>query len=177
MIGTMADSTPDRSTSLRSPGKVRLAEIRDVPDLVALRRRMFESMGTLTGDDAWEAVAAELFARELASGRLVAGLVDDPDGGDRAVASGVVMFECRLPAPGRTATTKAYISSMSTEPEWRRQGFARQILDRLVAVCEQRGVHAVELRATDDGRPLYESFGFEADIGMPLLRRYVAPDG
>ena len=169
----MSNSSTDDTLSHRTPGTVRLAIARDIPDLVALRRQMFESMGR-PADAGWEAVASDLFSRELLTGRLVAAVVDSPDGSDQLVASGVVMFELRLPSASSHATTKAYISSMSTYPKWRRRGFGSAILQRLIEVSEARGAHVIELRATEDGRPLYEAAGFDVDAGMPLLRRYLA---
>lgn len=170
----MSNSSLDDTRSHRTPGTVRLAIARDIPDLVALRRQMFESMGRLAaGDAGWEAVATDLFSAEMLSGRLVAAVVDAPDGSDQLVASGIVMFELRLPSPSSHATTKAYISSMSTYPQWRRRGFGTAILERLIEVSESRGAYAIELRATEDGRPLYDAAGFDTDAGMPLLRRYM----
>lgn len=146
---------------------------RDIPELVRLRRLMFESMGTLTDDSEWEELAASAFTREMQSGRLVAAVVDEPNGADRLVASGVVQIELRLPSPGKLKTAKTYICSMSTEPEWRRRGFGSAILQRLIEVSDSRGAHVVELRATDEGRPLYEAAGFDAGAGYPMMRRYL----
>jgi GNAT superfamily N-acetyltransferase len=134
---------------------------------------MFDAMGRLTGDDGWESVAREVFEGEMGAGRLVAAVVDAPDGSGHLAASGVVQFEARLPSPDRTSRTKAYLSSMSTDPRWRGRGYATDVLALLMTVCEEHGAHAVDLHATDQGRPIYERAGFSEPADYPALRRRI----
>ncbi len=54
----------------------------------------------------------------------------------------------------------AYVASMGVDPAHRRAGIARAMMERLVENLEREGVAAMLLDATDDGAPLYESFGF-----------------
>jgi ribosomal protein S18 acetylase RimI-like enzyme len=146
----------------------RRAESSDAPELVRLRRLMFEAMGQDASDHEWEAVAIDLVATEMHAGRLCAAVVDAPEHG--LAAGGIVQFEARLPSPGRPFTTKGYISSMCTDPTWQRNGLATQIFRLLMAECQDRGVAVIELYATPSGRPLYEKFGYTVRTGSPAMQ-------
>lgn len=54
----------------------------------------------------------------------------------------------------------AWIGMVLTRPEYRRQGLARRLIEDAIATAERRGLRTLKLDATDEGRPLYESFGF-----------------
>jgi GNAT superfamily N-acetyltransferase len=150
-------------------GKARFATAADVDELVRLRRLMFEAMGVDATSGAWQAAAALTFATEMDAGRLVAVVVDAPDGVGLA-ASGVVQFESRLPSPERQGMVKAYISSMSTDPRWRRRGFASAVLALVLEECRRRDVVVAGLHATESGRPVYERAGFLPRAGYPEMR-------
>jgi len=53
------------------------------------------------------------------------------------------------------------ILNMYTEPAFRRQGSARQILETVIVWCRDEGFRSVYLHASGAGRPLYELLGFE----------------
>jgi ribosomal protein S18 acetylase RimI-like enzyme len=55
---------------------------------------------------------------------------------------------------------EAYILNVYTRPEARRMGLARALMDRLVEAARAAGARRVWLRASADGRLLYESMGF-----------------
>jgi hypothetical protein len=56
----------------------------------------------------------------------------------------------------------AGISLMATAPGRQRQGMGRALLSHLIAAYRRRGVDRFHLGATEAGRPLYASLGFEA---------------
>lgn len=66
---------------------------------------------------------------------------------------------------------EAYIMSMYTAPAHRRKGIATTILNKLVALAEERGIKVIELHATKDGEPVYRQNGFKDHI-EPTLRLY-----
>lgn len=161
---------PRRRQTTHTGGDVRLATLADVAELVRLRRLMFEAMGLDTRDDGWQHGAAEVIDRDLRAERLVAAVVDAPDGSGGLAASGIAQFGAHIPAPTNPTTTRAYVSSMSTDPRWQRRGYGTRVLDRLMDLCRSRGVGVVELHATDAGRILYERVGFVPRPGAPEMR-------
>jgi GNAT superfamily N-acetyltransferase len=61
------------------------------------------------------------------------------------------------------------ILNVYTQPENRRMGSARRLMDTALAWCSLHGVSAVILHASDDGRRLYESLGFKPTNEMRIL--------
>jgi GNAT superfamily N-acetyltransferase len=57
---------------------------------------------------------------------------------------------------------------MYTEPEARRRGTAKQLLEVLLDWCRTAGFCAVSLHASPAGRPLYETAGFQPTNEMKL---------
>jgi len=57
-------------------------------------------------------------------------------------------------------TRLAWIGMVLTRPEYRRQGYARELMEDLIVRAEARKIRTLKLDATDEGRPLYESLGF-----------------
>jgi len=65
----------------------------------------------------------------------------------------------------------AGIWTMATPPEHQGKGMGRALLTRIIADYRQAGVERFFLVATEAGRPLYESIGFEAvaDLSMWVM--------
>ena len=66
---------------------------------------------------------------------------------------------------------RATILNMYVDPEFRRQGIARQLMQTILDWCRQQNFAAVYLHASKEGRPLYESLGFEPTTEMTLKLR------
>lgn len=67
----------------------------------------------------------------------------------------------------------AGISLMATPPEHQRQGMGRALLTQVIEDYRSRGVERFHLSASEAGRPLYASLGFEpiAELSAWLLDR------
>src|SRR4051812_42823286 len=126
-------------------------------------------------DQEWaDLCRAELTDRLSTGDVLVAMVVDAPDGQGLA-SCGVGVVDLRLPAPGRLSTRIGHVSSMCTDPQWRRRGYAAAVLDAIVAWLREQGCGRVELAASDDGLPLYQQMGF-VEAPNPSLRRRLDQD-
>jgi GNAT superfamily N-acetyltransferase len=53
------------------------------------------------------------------------------------------------------------IYAVGTSPGWRRLGFARALVEHVMADARHRGARTASLQSTEMGRPLYESLHFE----------------
>jgi mannose-6-phosphate isomerase-like protein (cupin superfamily)/GNAT superfamily N-acetyltransferase len=160
----------DIGVAASSTNRTRFAVDNDVDEIVRLRRLMFEEMGLDTSSDGWEEVARDVIRREMAGDRMVAVVIDSPTGAGDLVASGIVQFDIGLPGPGIESSGRAYISSMSTDRDWRGRGFAGEILTALLGECDRRGVTVIGLHATPQGRSIYERHGFQPRGGNPEMR-------
>ena len=58
--------------------------------------------------------------------------------------------------------------NMYTEPEHRRQGLARRLMEAMIDWTRREGYAALFLHASEAGRPLYKELGFEPTNEMHL---------
>lgn len=80
--------------------------------------------------------------------------------GSRWIAAGSVSFYRIMPTYHNPSGKKAYIMNVYTHPDYRRKGIAMKMLELLVAEARNRGIGQISLEATEEGKPLYEKFGF-----------------
>jgi GNAT superfamily N-acetyltransferase len=150
-------------------GRARRAGPADAAELTRLRALMFDAMGR-SGDESWRSACEAELREQLAGDVTVAFVVDAPDGS--GLACGVVgLLSRRLPGPERPGrgNVVGHVSSMSTDPRWRRQGMARSALEALLAWFAAAGAGMATLSATAEAEPLYRSLGF-TDPPHPALR-------
>ncbi len=69
---------------------------------------------------------------------------------------------------GRTGV----VLNVFTCPPYRRRGYARAIMEALLSEAREREISVIELKATDDGYPLYRSVGFTDDVSKYHLMRW-----
>jgi len=104
-------------------------------------------------------------AAALANGTLHAWLAC---AGEEVVAGGLVLVSPWPSHPYDGHCRRATILNMYTAPSFRRQGIARRLMQTMIDWCRQEGFVRVDLHASDKGRPLYESLGFEPSNEMQL---------
>lgn len=64
---------------------------------------------------------------------------------------------------------RGYVLNMYVEPDHRRRGLARQLIEAALTICRREGVDVVSLHASDAGLPLYEDLGFTVSNEMRLI--------
>ena len=58
-----------------------------------------------------------------------------------------------------------------TRPSHRRKGYAKAVMEALLAGAREKALSVVELKATENGYPLYRSVGFrDDDSGYRAMR-------
>jgi GNAT superfamily N-acetyltransferase len=150
---------------------VRRATVDDLAVVLRHRRGMFEAMGYTNEAalDAMSAASADFLRARLEDGSYLGWLAVEPSG--RVVAGGGIALLEFQPHPRDPQTRRAWIMNMYTEPDWRRLGLARRLMEEMIAWCRAEGLQSVSLHASDDGRPLYESLGFVPTNEMRLSLR------
>jgi GNAT superfamily N-acetyltransferase len=143
--------------------KVRSAALDDLATLIRQRRSMFRDMGNFS--EAEQAALVDAYAaylpQALGEGAYWGWLAETAEG--RVAAGGGVAILTRL------GVRRAYICNVYTEPEYRRRGLARQLMETMLAWCRAEGFAAVNLHASQAGRPVYEKLGFEPTNEMRLM--------
>ena len=127
---------------------------------------MLDAMGRGPLTAEWAQACDEAFVRRLAERDRFAAWLVEIDG--RPVSCGVGWVEEHLPSPGSHDGRRGHVASMSTEPGHRRRGYGRSVLTALMDWFADLGVARVDLRATDDGRPLYVQAGFRELAGATM---------
>ena len=149
----------------------RCATPADLEIVMHHRRSMFFDMGYRdeTALAAMKATSEPFFAKGLANGSYVGWLAENPLK-EVIAGGGLIVFEYHS-SPADPFPRRPVIVNMYTEPGYRRRGIARELMKRMLAWCRTEGFGSVVLHASEDGRPLYESLGFEPTNEMRLMLR------
>lgn len=148
---------------------IRPGTLADVETIVAQRRAMFHEMGYRDRQalDAMCEAFRPWLERKMRDNQYLAWLAVDAGG---AIAAGLGLWLMDWPAhligPG---APRGNILNVYTRPESRRMGLARRLMETSLAWCRANGVSAVILHASNDGRALYESMGFQSTNEMRIL--------
>jgi GNAT superfamily N-acetyltransferase len=147
--------------------RIREATLNDIPDLLRHRRGMYEDMGY---DDEASLVAMTETSRPYVRDAMTNGtqhawvaVIDN-----RVVGGGLVIVSPWLSHPYDRQCRQVTVLNMYVEPEFRRQGIARRLMQTMIDWCRKEGFVNVSLHASKSGRPLYESLGFEPTTEMRL---------
>jgi GNAT superfamily N-acetyltransferase len=137
--------------------RIRRAELGDVERLIDLREAFVTELSHIEDRAAFRVAAEEYFCRGLANGSFMAWVAEATD-----IVGVVAMVVYEHPPMANLITRQGYVLNVYTVPEWRRRRVARALTEELVAHAEQENIR-LWLIATDQGRPLYASVGFEPD--------------
>ena len=99
----------------------------------------------------------DYYNRHMSDGTFVSYLAMD---GDKIVGTSGMSFVEKPPYFGCPSGRIGLLSSMFTDPEYRRQGIAKELLSRVVEEARKYGCGVVQITASDMGVLLYTDFGF-----------------
>jgi GNAT superfamily N-acetyltransferase len=148
--------------------RIRPASVDDLRHILHHRRAMFSDIGHQDEAilDQMEGTT-ETFLRESMPKGAYRGWLAETAGGLIVGGGGIAI----VPWPGSPddpAPRRGWILNIYTEPEFRRRGIAKQVMETIIAWCRAEGFLAVNLHASEFGRPLYESMGFRTTNEMRL---------
>jgi len=105
--------------------------------------------------------------QKMTSGEYLAWMATGDDG---AIVGGLGLWLMDWPphlvGPG---SRRGNILNVYTAPNFRRQGIARRVMEVALDWCRTNGIRAVILHASDEGRALYKSLGFEPTNEMRFM--------
>lgn len=99
----------------------------------------------------------DYYDRHMADGTFVSWLAFD---GEKIIGTSGMSFVEKPPYFGCPSGKMGLLSSMYTDPEYRRQGIAKELLDRVVKEARNYGCGTVQITASDMGVKLYAAYGF-----------------
>ncbi len=99
----------------------------------------------------------DYYDRHMADGTFVSWLAFD---GEKIIGTSGMSFVEKPPYFGCPSGKMGLLSSMYTDPEYRRRGIAKELLDRVVKEARNYGCGTVQITASDMGVKLYSAYGF-----------------
>jgi GNAT superfamily N-acetyltransferase len=152
--------------------RIRRCDVNDAATLARHRVEMFQEMGEVPTDRLYRELldkSTSALAAALADSSYVGWVAvpaDEKAKEETVMAGAGAHIKPQLPriSHDRTRVDTApvpLVVNVYTEREWRGQGIARALMRALLQWASESGSDRVVLHASDAGRPLYISLGFE----------------
>lgn len=131
---------------------------------------MYEAMGYDNPEAlaAMASITAEYLSNAMGNGSFRGWLAVH---GSRVVGGGAVVIAAWPSHPYDLECRRATVLNVYVDPDCRRQGIARRLMQTMIEWCRKQGFARVYLHASESGRPLYESMGFEPTTEMQFTLR------
>ena len=129
---------------------------KDLGQFIRMRISQLREEGATEETDLTPALM-DYYRRHLADGTFVSWLAED---GKKIVGTSGMSFVEKPPYFSCPSGKIGLLSSMYTDPDYRRMGIARQLLHRVVEEARSYGCGAVQITASDMGVLLYSAYGF-----------------
>jgi GNAT superfamily N-acetyltransferase len=100
----------------------------------------------------------DYYKRHMKDGTFVSWLASD---GNNIIGTSGMSFVEKPPYFGCPSGKIGLLSSMFTNPNYRRKGIAKELLSRVINEAKQYGCGTIQITASDMGVKLYTDFGFE----------------
>lgn len=146
---------------------IRKADHDDLSVIVDYRIIMFQTLIKESYD--WQAVKEfeiKYFQEKMRENQFAAWVAETAE--VAIIATAAVSIYETAPKPWNLDSQYAFISSMYTEPEYRKQGIGGRLLKEALDYSRSQGITHATLHASKSGKSLYESFGFEDTNEMRL---------
>ena len=99
----------------------------------------------------------QYYMRHMADGTFGSWLAFD---GNKIIGTSGMSFVEKPPYFGCPSGKIGLLSSMFTNPDYRRKGIAKELLSRVVNEAREYGCGTIQITASDMGVKLYTDFGF-----------------
>ena len=128
----------------------------DVDTFIAMRINQLREEGATEDIDLIPALK-DYYGRHMADGTFVSWLAVD---GEKIVGTSGMSFVEKPPYFSCPTGKIGLLSSMFTDPSYRRMGIAKELLSRVVDEAKKYGCGSVQITASDMGVLLYTNYGF-----------------
>lgn len=129
---------------------------KELDTFIHMRIRQLREEGATEDIDLVPALQ-DYYNRHMSDGTFVSWLAMD---GNRIVGTSGMSFVEKPPYFGCPSGKMGLLSSMFTDPEYRRKGIAKELLSRVVEEARAYGCGTVQITASEMGVLLYTDFGF-----------------
>src|SRR5262245_63660458 len=153
---------------MSEPIEIRRATAADAAVLARHRVLMFRDMGSTQPDieAALREAAMAHIGEAMSSGEYVAWLAHPSGEPGRVVGGAGLQLRRLLPRPDSGGARvlvgrEGIVLNVYVERDYRRRGVARLLMEAIIAWVPSTDIVRLVLHASAEGRPLYESMGFE----------------
>ena len=129
---------------------------KELDTFIQMRIRQLREEGAKEDIDLVPALQ-DYYTRHMADGTFVSWLALD---GEKIVGTSGMSFVEKPPYFGCLSGKMGFLSSMFTDPDYRRKGIAKELLSRVVEEARTYGCGTVQITASDMGVLLYTDYGF-----------------
>ena len=126
--------------------------------ITQLTEEYVSSGRTVPTDVDLQSALKDYYNRHLADGTFVSWLAMD---GNKIIGTSGMSFVEKPPYFGCPTGRLGLLSSMYTNPNYRRIGIAKELLNRVIEEARAYGCGAVHITASDMGVKLYTAYGFK----------------
>ncbi|MFW9778390.1 MAG: GNAT family N-acetyltransferase [Candidatus Heimdallarchaeota archaeon] len=141
---------------------IRRAGVEDISELVELRVLLFYEMNVVPSRKNEQLLRESLesfFRTNIPSGEFLSWVAVS---GKLIIASSGLVFLQKPPSPQNLTGREAYVMNMYTRKEWRNQGLAMKLLEKIHDFLKKQQVDLTSLHSTEVARPVYEKMGYSA---------------
>jgi GNAT superfamily N-acetyltransferase len=137
--------------------RIRVATLDDVDVLVHHRIAMFQDMGVPLDATAMAGAFRAWLLDMMPNGRYRAWVVQS---GSQVISGGGITILPWPPGPRYLGGRLAFVYNVYTEPEHRRRGLGKMVMEAIHGWCRQEQIASLALNASQFGRPMYEALGY-----------------
>lgn len=150
-----------------TPVRIFQGSVDDLSSLIRHRKLLWAETSSWSEEDIGEASKdyEQWFRASVESGRVIPFIARI---GNEVAGSGEIWIREVRPEPRRTRLSEAVVIGMYTEPRFRKMKVASTVLERIIEWCITNGFERLTLHTSEQGRPLYEKYGFEPTTEMRL---------
>lgn len=127
-----------------------------IDPFIQMRIRQLREEGAKEDTDLAPALR-DYYERHMADGSFVSWLALD---GEKIVGTSGISFVEKPPYFSCPSGRIGLLSSMFTDPAYRRRGIAKELLHRVIEEARSYGCGTIQITASDMGVLLYTDFGF-----------------
>ena len=147
--------------------EIKKTDASDIDALMDIRLEMLREVNGLTPCVEFDKVLIDSSREYFLNGDQTTVLAMD-DGKIAGCAS--ISYIWIMPTFSHPTGKRAHLMNVYVRKEFRRKGIAQKMVEFLIDDARSHGATEISLDATEMGKPLYRSLGFEANMaGMALL--------
>lgn len=136
--------------------KYRKLKEKDLDIFIEMRINQLREEGAKEDADLRPALS-DYYMRHMKDGTFVSWIAED---GGKIIGTSGMSFVEKPPYFGCPSGKMGLLSSMFTNPAYRRKGIAKELLHRVVEEAKNYGCGTVQITASDMGVKLYTAYGF-----------------